>query len=50
MAFLLLTIHLLPKHCVSMSLILFAEIIKQANICIWNLCEVKRDRDLAPIC
>lgn len=49
-ALLLPTIHLLPKCCVSMGLILFAEIIKQGNICIWNECEVKRDRDLTPVC
>lgn len=33
-----------------MSLILFAEIIEQGNICIQNMCEVKWDRDLAPVC
>ena len=43
-AFLLPTIHLLPKCCVSMGLILFAEIIKQGNICIWNECEVETQR------
>lgn len=47
--FLLLSIHLLPKHCVSMGLILFTEIIKQGYICVWNVCEVKKDRDLATV-
>lgn len=48
-AFLLSTFYLFPECCVPMGLILFTEIFKQGNICTWNKCVVKRDRDLTPV-